>query len=80
MCQYIKDGYKNKKLTGVAFVNLSAVYDTVNHNLLLKKIYEYTNYAPCTSNILYVTQSTLYSHVEQYMEQMEKRVNRVFSG
>lgn len=39
LCQHIEDGYENKKVTGVVFVDLSAAYDTVNHNLLLKKTY-----------------------------------------
>jgi len=43
LCQHIEDGYENKKVTGVVFVDLSAAYDTVNHNLLLKKIYECTS-------------------------------------
>ncbi|KAL4098793.1 hypothetical protein QTP88_023329 [Uroleucon formosanum] len=43
LCQHIEDGYENKKATGVVFVDLSAAYDTVNHNLLLKKIYECTS-------------------------------------
>jgi len=38
--KYIEDGYENKKITGVVLVVLSAAYDTVNHNLLLKKIYK----------------------------------------
>jgi retron-type reverse transcriptase len=41
--QQIEDGYENKKVTGVVLVDLSAAYDTVNHNLLLKKIYKCTN-------------------------------------
>lgn len=43
LCQQIDDGYENKKVTGVVFIDLSAAYDTVNHNLLLKKIYECTD-------------------------------------
>ena len=43
LCQHIKDGHENKKVTGVVFVDPSAMYDTVNHNLLLKKIYECTD-------------------------------------
>jgi len=43
LCQHIENGYENKKVSEVVFADLSAAYDTVNHNLLLKKIYEYTN-------------------------------------
>jgi len=39
----MEDGYENKKVTKAVFVDLSAAYDTVNHNLLLKKIYECTS-------------------------------------
>lgn len=38
LCQYIEDGYENKKVTGEAFVNLCVAYDIVNHNFQLKKI------------------------------------------
>lgn len=43
LCQHIEDGYENKKVTGVVFVDLSTAYDTVNHNLLLININECTN-------------------------------------
>lgn len=39
LCHHIEDGYENKKVTGVVFVDLSAAYDTVNHKILLKNIY-----------------------------------------
>lgn len=37
---HIKDGFQKKLITGTVFVNLSTVYDTVNHNRLVKKIYD----------------------------------------
>lgn len=42
VAQFIEEGYEKGKITGVAFVDLSAAYDSVNHQLLLKKIYDIT--------------------------------------
>ena len=39
LTQHIKDGYQEGKITGTAFVDLSAAYDTVNHRLLIHKLY-----------------------------------------
>jgi len=35
-------GFENKKVTGVALIDLTAAYDTVNHRLKLKKLYDIT--------------------------------------
>ena len=40
--QHIEDGYQKKLITGVAFVDLSAAYDTVQHRLLIKKLFDMT--------------------------------------
>ena len=40
--QHIEDGYQEGKITGTAFVDLSAAYDTVNHRLLIQKLYNTT--------------------------------------
>lgn len=37
LTQHIENDYKEKK-TEVIFINLTAAYDTVNHNLLISKI------------------------------------------
>ena len=42
LTQYIEDGYQRKLITGVAFVDLSAAYDTVQHRLLMKKLFDMT--------------------------------------
>ena len=39
LTQYIEDGYKNSLTTSTVFVNLSAAYETVNHRVLLTKLY-----------------------------------------
>ena len=39
LTQFIEDGYERNQPTGVVFVDLTAAYDTVNHRLLLNKLY-----------------------------------------
>ena len=40
--QHIEHGYQESMITGAAFVNLSAAYDTVNHTLLIQKLFNIT--------------------------------------
>ena len=40
--QHIEDGYQESMITGTAFVDPSAVYDTVNHRLLIQKLFNIT--------------------------------------
>ena len=42
LTQHIEDGYEEGMITGTAFVDLSAAYDTVNHRLLIHKFYNTT--------------------------------------
>ena len=42
LTQHIEDGYQECKITGTAFVYLSAAYDTANHRLLIQKLYNIT--------------------------------------
>ncbi|KAL1460605.1 hypothetical protein WDU94_012577 [Cyamophila willieti] len=42
LTQHIEDGYERNEITGVAFLDLSAAYDTVNHCKLTSKIFEVT--------------------------------------
>ena len=37
LTQHIEDGYQRGMITGAAFVDLSAAYDTVNHRILIQK-------------------------------------------
>ena len=51
LTQYIEDGNKNSLTTGTVFVELSAAYDTVNHRVLLTKLYGMTENADFTKLI-----------------------------
>ena len=42
LTQHIEDGYQRGMITGAAFVDLSAAYDTVNHWILIQKLYNTT--------------------------------------
>ena len=42
LTQHIEDGYVEGMITGTAFVDLSAAYDTVNHRPLIQKLYNTT--------------------------------------
>ena len=42
LTEHIEDGYEEGMITGTAFVDLSAAYDTVNHRLLIQKLYNTT--------------------------------------
>jgi len=42
LTQNIEDGFETKKITGAVFIDLTAAYDTVNHNLLLDEVYKIT--------------------------------------
>ena len=42
LTQYIEDGYEKTITTGNVFVDLSVAHDTVNHRLLLAKLFEIT--------------------------------------
>ena len=42
LTQHIEDGYQESMITGTAFVDLSAAYDTVNHRPLIQKLFNIT--------------------------------------
>ena len=50
MTQQIEDGYHRDMITGAAFVDLTAAYDTVNHRLLILKRYYFTEDSPLYSH------------------------------
>ena len=43
LTQHIEDGYQRGMITGAAFIDLSAAYDTVNHIILIQKLYNTTH-------------------------------------
>ena len=45
LTQHIEDGYQRSMITGAAFVNLSAAYDTVDHRILIQKLYNIIQYS-----------------------------------
>ena len=47
LTQHIEDGYHECKITGTAFVDLSAAYDIVDHRLLIQKLYKITQDVHC---------------------------------
>ena len=55
LTQYIEDGYQVGKVTGTAFVDLSAAYDTVNHRHVIQKLYTTQDSKLCTviQNLLF---------------------------
>ena len=44
--QHIEDGYQRSIITSSAFVDLSAAYYIVNHRLIIRKLYDYTEDSP----------------------------------
>ena len=46
LTQHIEDGYQRGMITVSAFDDLSAGYDTVNHRILIQKLYNLTQYSP----------------------------------
>ena len=57
LTQHIEDGYQRGMITGAAFIDLSAVYNTVNHRILIQKLYNITQDSP----LCRVIQNTLSS-------------------
>ena len=43
LTQHIEDGFEIRLVTGAVFVDLFATYDTVNHCILMTKIYQMTD-------------------------------------
>ena len=42
LTQHIEDGFECRLITGAAFVDLSATYDTVQHRVIIKKLLNMT--------------------------------------
>ena len=48
LTEHIEDGFKKGMVTGAIFVDLSAAYDSINHQKLLHKLLEITKDLPLT--------------------------------
>ncbi|XP_050066097.1 uncharacterized protein LOC126555181 [Aphis gossypii] len=70
LTQHIENGYEKKKITGVVFIDLTAAYDTVNHNLLISKIKDLTK-----DNTLARTINTLLRN-RRYCVELEGKVSK----
>ena len=46
MTQHIEEDYQRGMITNTTFVDLSTAYDTVNHILLIRKLYDFTEDSP----------------------------------
>ena len=66
--QHIEDGYQRGMITGAAFVDLSAAYDTVNHIILIQKLHNITQDSP-----LYRVIQNMLSSRRFYVEQNNER-------
>lgn len=51
LTQHIEDGFERKEISGVAFIDLSAAYDTVNYKRLISKVYQVTKDHKFTSSM-----------------------------
>lgn len=60
LTQFIEDGFEAAKVTGVAFVDLSAAYDTVNHQLLFAKVHTLIKNSSLTRFIATLLQNRRY--------------------
>ena len=65
LTQHIEDGYQRGMNTGAAFVDLSASYDTVNHRILIQKLYNTTQDSQLCSLSEHVVQQNILCGTEQ---------------
>ena len=81
LTQHIEDGYQIGMFTGTAFVYLSAAYDTVNHRILIQKLYKTTQ----DSQLCRVFQNMLsnrrfYVELKNERSKLRKQKNRLPQG
>ena len=65
LTQHIEDGYQRGMITGEAFVDLSAAYDTVNHRILIQKLYNTTQDSQLCSLSEHAVQQKILCGTEQ---------------
>ena len=71
LTQHIEDDYQETMITGTAFVDLSAAYDTVNHRLLIQKLFNITQ-----DSTLCIVIHNLLSNRRFYVELNNERSRR----
>ena len=79
LTKHIEDGYQVGKIT--AFVDLSAAYDTVNHRLLIQKIYNTTKvskFCRVIQNLL--SNRILYEELNKERSKWRKQKNDLSQG
>lgn len=72
LAQHIEDGFEHNTITGVAFIDLSAGYDTVNHRKLINKVYHTTRDFQSTTIIRRFRQNRFFSNAEWEEQQVER--------
>ena len=70
LTQHIEDGYQRGMITGAAFVDLSAAYNTMNHRILIQKLYNTTH----DSQLCRVFQNMLYNR--RFYEELNNERSR----
>ena len=63
LTQQIEDDYQRGMITGTSFVELFAAYDTVNHRILIQKLYNITQ-----DSLLYRVLPNMLSNIILYVE------------
>ena len=75
LTHHIEDGYQESMITGTTFVDLSAAYDTVNHRLLIQKLFNITQDITLCSVI-----RNLLSNRRFYVELNNERSRMAYKG
>ena len=75
LTQHIKNGYQGGMITSAAFVDLSAEYDTLNHWILIKKLYNITQDSKLC-RVLHNSLSNRRLYVELYNERSRWRIQK----
>ena len=60
LTQHIEDGFEKILVTGAVFLDLSTAYDTVNHRILMTKIYQMTDDKAMTTVLDTLLKNTMF--------------------
>ncbi|KAL1445918.1 hypothetical protein WDU94_000020 [Cyamophila willieti] len=81
LTQFIEDGFEKNQVTGVAFIDLSAAYDTINHNRLFYKIYQVTKDYKLTSFVKCIMQNrSFYVSFQDKKSRWRRKKNGLAQG